>query len=809
MIIVIVTLLLVLVLLLFIIWFLFSHYKKRGAITRALNMTLFLIRLPREFPKEGQQQKQDKELIGVMEQLLSSFTSLHSKGWNKFSYGEPYLALELAVHHIGEEIHFYFAVPKTHEGLVEKQIHGFYPTAEITKVKDYNIFNPQGETSGSHFTVGSSPVLPFKTYQKLETDPLGEILTSMSKLEEEGEGAALQILIKPSHNSGLKSLASKVSKELQKGSDFSEALRKSSKGKTQEFIEAANPSTTSSKQEKLEEKPKVVTPYHEETVKAIIQKSSRPLFDVNIRALASANAEARAEQILQDLENVFVQFSAPDLNSLKPIRAKKRKLQKLIFNFSFRLFDDKQNIYLSTEELASIYHFPLPTTAAPRIKLLKSKPAEPPADLPKEGIVLGKNIYRGQEKEVRMQRDDRRRHLYIIGQTGTGKTTFLNNLIKQDILNGEGVCVIDPHGDLIEDVVTSIPQERYEDVIVFNPGDVERPMGLNILEVDSNRPEQKSFVIDDFYKILRMLYKDIPEAFGPIFEKFFKNSLMLLLDDYANEIPTIADVSRVFADKNYRDQKLSRETNPEISRFWQFEAEKMTGEWALPNMSGYITSKFTAFLMNDYIRPIITQKHSSFNFREIMDNKKILLVNLSKGLIGDLNANLLGLIIVSKLLVAAFSRVDTPQEQRPDFNLYIDEFHNFTTDSIATILSEARKYRLNLIIAHQFIKQLQENIRDAVFGNVGSMVVFRIGADDAEYMKNQFEPVFSPQDLMNIDNFNAYVKLLINNQTSRPFNIQILPPSVGDTAIAKYVKELSRLKYGRPRTEVEEEFRRR
>src|SRR3989344_5821036 len=785
------------IILTFIVWFLFSRYKSRGVITRALNMTLFLVRLPREFPKEGQQQKQDKELIGVMEQLLSSFTSLHSKGWNKFSYGEPYLGLELAVHHIGEEIHFYFAAPKAHEGLIEKQIHGFYPTAEITKVKDYNIFGPQGITAGSHFNVGNSPVLPFKTYQKLETDPLGEILTSMSKLEEEGEGAALQILIKPSHNSGLKSLALKVSKEMQKGSDFSEALRKSSKSKTQEFIEFANPSTSSSPQEKPEEKPKVVTPYHEETVKALIQKSSRPLFDVNIRALASANTKDRAEQILQDLENVFVQFSSPDLNSLKPIRAKKRKLQKLIFNFSFRLFDEKQNIYLSTEELASIYHFPLPTTAAPRVKLLKAKPAEPPADLPKEGIILGKNIYRGQEKEIRMQRDDRRRHLYIIGQTGTGKTSFLGNLIKQDIWNSEGVCVIDPHGDLIEDVLESIPKERVEDVIVFNPADLERPLGLNMLEIDPSKPEQKTFVANEILAIVRSLYKDIPEAFGPMFDQYFKNSILLLLDDYQNEVPTLAEIPKVLSDSAYRKDKLSREKNPLVKNFWELEAEKAGGEASLANMTPYITSKLNPFLANDYVRPIVIQKQNAFNFRDVIDNRKILLVNLSKGRIGDINANLLGLITVGKLLMAAFSRVDIPQEQRNDFNLYIDEFQNFTTDTIAVILSEARKYRLNLIIAHQFIKQLQENIKNSVFGNVGSMVVFRIGAEDAEFMKNQFEPVFSTQDLMNIDNFNAYVKLLINNQTSRPFNIQIIPPQKGYPEMAQYIKELSRQKYSK------------
>lgn len=788
-------------------WILFSQKHTRGSIARALNMSLFLVRIPREFPSE-EQKKQEKELISVTEQLLASFTNIHSKGWNKILYGEPYIALELAVHHIGEEIHFYIAVPKAYEEIIEKQIHGFYPTAEVVKTKDYNIFNPQGASRGSYFVLSNHQILPFRTYQRLETDPLGEILTAMSKLEQEGEGAAVQILIRPSHNTGLRSLASKVAREIQRGYSFKEALARVRKGAVGEIKEVVSPKNEEQKK-KEEQKPMVVTPYHEELVKSIQNKSSKAAFDTNIRILASANSEIRAEQILQDIEGAFVQFSSPDLNSLKSVKPRGKTLEKLIFNFSFRLFDNKHVIYLSTEEIASLYHFPLPTTMAPRVKLLRAKPAEPPPDLPSEGIILGKNIYRGQEKLVRMQKEDRRRHLYIIGQTGTGKSAFLSELIRQDIEAGEGVCVIDPHGDLVELVLRNIPEKRADDVIVFNPGDIKRPLGLNILEIDPSQPQQKSFVIDDFYKILRMIYKDVPEAFGPIFEKFFKNSIMLLLDDYENEIPTISEISRVFADKKYRDEKLSRENNPEIVRFWKFEAEQMSGEWSLPNMSGYITSKFAPFLTNEYVRPIISQQKSAFNFREVMDNKKILLVNLSKGLIGELNANLLGMIIVSKLLVSAFSRVDTPQEQREDFYLYIDEFQNFTTDSIAVILSEARKYKLDLIIAHQFIKQLQENIKNAVFGNVGSMVAFRVGAEDAEFLKNHFEPVFTPQDLINIDNFNAYVKLLINNQTSRPFNIKTMPPKQGDPKIAEKIKEMSRLKYGRDREEVEKEFRER
>ncbi|OGN05083.1 MAG: hypothetical protein A2746_02270 [Candidatus Yanofskybacteria bacterium RIFCSPHIGHO2_01_FULL_44_22] len=429
--------------------------------------------------------------------------------------------------------------------------------------------------------------------------------------------------------------------------------------------------------------------------------------------------------------------------------------------------------------------------------------------MPRQGIVLGKNIFRGQEVQIKMSDEDRRRHLYIIGQTGTGKSTLMKALLRQDIENGQGVCLIDPHGEFAEFALSVIPKERADDVIYFDPGDIARPMGLNMLEIDPAHPEQKTMVIDEMFGIFDKLY-NLKEVGGPMFEKYFKNAVLLLLDDYANEIPVLADVGRVLVNDAYRAEKLSREANPLIKEFWQLEAEKAGGEQSLANIAPYITSKLNAFIFNEFLRPIINQKKSAFNFREAMDSRKILIVNLSKGKIGEINANLLGMIIVGKLMMAALSRIDVLDEKaRSDFYLFMDEFQNFTTDSIAVILSEARKYRLDMIIAHQFIKQLKENIRDAVFGNVGSIVAFRISPDDAEFMKNKFEPVFSPQDLMNIDNLNAYVNLLVNGQTTRPFNIKVETERVfgaGSAETAQAVKELSYAKYSRPREEVEKEL---
>jgi len=400
------------------------------------------------------------------------------------------------------------------------------------------------------------------------------------------------------------------------------------------------------------------------------------------------------------------------MNGFKINKIKSKALDKLLFNFSFRVFDSDKSILLSSEEITSLYHFPMATTLAPKVKFLKSKPAEPPANLPQSGIGLGINIFRGKETLVRMADKDRSRHLYVIGQTGTGKSVFMESLIHQDMAKGKGVCVIDPHGEFAEFVLSVVPKERIDDVIYFDPGDTARPMGLNMLEIDPSHPEQKSMVIDELFGIFDKLY-DLKQTGGPMFEKYFKNAAYLLLDDYTNEIPVLADISRVLVDDEYRADKLKRETNPLIKQFWQLEAEKAGGDQSLANMAPYISSKITSFVYNEFLRPIINQQISAFNFRRAMDEGKILIVNLSKGKIGDLNANLLGMIIIGKLLMAALSRVDISDESsRRDFYLYIDEFQNFTTDSIGIILSEARKYHLNLIIAHQFIKQLKENIRE-------------------------------------------------------------------------------------------------
>ncbi|OGD31935.1 hypothetical protein A3C91_00540 [Candidatus Azambacteria bacterium RIFCSPHIGHO2_02_FULL_52_12] len=427
--------------------------------------------------------------------------------------------------------------------------------------------------------------------------------------------------------------------------------------------------------------------------------------------------------------------------------------------------------------------------------------------MPAEGLVIGTNAYRGEEKEVRMGEEDRRRHLYIVGQTGTGKSVSMKNMIAQDIERGAGVCLIDPHGDAVEDVLAKIPKHRADDVIVFNPADLERPFGLNMLEYDPQFPEQKSFIVNEMIGIFDKLY-DLKATGGPMFEQYMRNALGLIMSDPESG-STLLEVPRVFSDPAFRKLKLSRVSDPVTKAFWEKEAEKAGGEASLANITPYITSKFNTFIANEFVRPIIAQEKSSINFRDVMDTQKILLVNLAKGKIGEINSNLLGMIITGKILMAALARTDVAESERADFYFYIDEFQNFATDSISVILSEARKYRLSLTIAHQFISQLKESIKNAVFGNVGSMMIFRTGVDDAEFLQKQLEPEFNANDIINLDNLNCYAKLLVNGQAVRPFNVKVDIPPAGNAEVAAILKELSRLKYGRDRRQIEMEIQER
>lgn len=784
----------------FLVQYIKQGYNKKdvnlsGMEFRGVDMTLFEVVLPEDSNKESQN-KSLKELISGMEQFLSGMLSVVTKDESK-DYSQNYIVLEIANSNGSDQFVFYVAVPNIHKDLLERQIISIFHNAHLTEVtSDYNIFNEEGVSLGSTLESSNNPVYPFKTYETFDHDPMNVILNSFSKIEKNGEGAGIQIIFYPRSEYFNKRYAYAV-EQIEKGIPTKEAVYlpesiAGDMGKTLKSLFKSSPKPDAEK--KLMDT---------EAINKIKQKMSSVIVATNIRLIASAQNQLDAERILQGLESSFNQFNDPASSGLKAKRLAKSALNKMFRNYSFRSYDANELLPLNLREIASIVHFQNQgLSPTPQLKQSQSISAPAPAEIGTSGTLLGVNDYRNTETSVYMQDEDRLRHLYVIGQTGTGKTTLLKNMIIQDIANGSGACFIDPHGSDVLDILSNIPEERYKDVVYFDPSYTERPMALNMLEYDRSYPEQKTFVVNELFSIFQKLYGGVPESLGPMFEQYFRNATMLVIEDPDTGC-TLLDVSRVMTNKEFRQMKLSHCKNPIVYQFWTEVAEKAGGEASLANIVPYITSKFDVFLANDIMRPIIAQEKSSFDFRKIMDDKKILLVNLSKGRLGDINANLIGLILVGKILMAALSRVDVIGQAFPPFYLYIDEFQNITTNSISTILSEARKYKLSLNIAHQFIAQLQEEIRDAVFGNVGSIASFRVGAEDAEYLEKQYSPVFTAKDIMNIDNYNAYMKMLVSGKPVKAFNIKIPPSRRGNPDVVEKLKQMSYEKYGGNRSEIE------
>ena len=421
---------------------------------------------------------------------------------------------------------------------------------------------------------------------------------------------------------------------------------------------------------------------------------------------------------------------------------------------------------LNSEELATLFHFPNRQITTPHIHWLHSKTAPAPAEIPEEGLYLGKSIYRGVTREIAIGDDDRRRHMFIIGATGTGKTELLKSMIMQDINSGRGICFMDPHGDAVEDILKLIPPERAEDVIYFRPSDTERPMGLNLMEAKTE--DEKHFVASSIINMMYKLFDPYKTGIvGPRFEHAVRNAMLTIMSEPG---ATFVELMRVLTDARYVQELLPKVTDPIIRRYWTDQIAQ-TSDFHKSEVLDYITSKFGRFVTNKMIRNIIGQSQSSFSFRDVMDNGKILLINLAKGELGEENSNFLGLILVPRILMAAMSRSDTPEDKRRDFYLYVDEFQNFATPDFAVILSEARKYKLNLTVANQFIGQMEEEVKNAVFGNVGTKISFRVGVTDANYLQHEFAPTFGEDDLLNVERFHAYVKTIVNNQPQPPFSL--------------------------------------
>lgn len=775
----------------------------------SFDQVVYLVTVPKYTGKDDvMDQNKIREQIAVAETMYAALGGQKAeKGIFSWWRGrQDHFAFEIVA--TDGLISFYVVAPKKSRHFLEQQILAQYPNALLEEVVDYNIFKPHGVTVGAELTFAKSHILPIKTYTTAESDPLLALTNAMSKLTDE-DGAAIQFVVRSAPKKWRK-LSRRVVKLLHEGKSRDEAFSKASGnfvGKIFKYfvdvVTEPHKNTVEPDKEKADKIHKL-SALEEEMAKAIEEKSSKAGLEATIRVIVCGVTKTDADRQLNNIIDSFSQYNFYQFGNNFKVN-KPRNSESITADFIYRHFNPRSNVVVNTAELASLYHFPLSTTDTPNIRWLRARQAAPPEKLPAEGIELGVNVYRGEKKVVRFGVSDRRRHAYVIGTTGSGKSTLLEEMAKQDIMNGEGVCYVDPHGSSVENILECIPKHRIDDVIYFDPSDVERPIGLNMLEADTEA--EMDFVTQEMIAIFYKLVTD-PSMIGPMFEHNMRNAMFTLMMDKQNP-GTIAEIPRIFTDTEFQKYKVSKVTDPIVKEFWEKEMAK-TSDYHKSEMLGYLISKVGRFVENAMMRNIIGQPRSGFNLREVMDNKKILLVNLSKGKIGEINSNLLGLIIVSKLQMAALSRADAHGGSFPDFYLYIDEFQNFITDSIATILSEARKYKLDLTMAHQYMGQLVKNndtaIRDAVLGNVGTMITFRIGVEDAEILAKQYDPVFGEYDLINIDKFRAHIKLLIDNTVSRPFNIHAHGPTYGNPEVAKKLKQLSRLKYGRPRAEVESDI---
>jgi hypothetical protein len=746
--------------------------------------------------------KDFREQISIMEQLLASLKSLYSSTFSGWLFGQDYISLEYVAHK--QEIYFYIVVPKRTKLLVEKQILGFYPDALIEETEEVNIFEWREVVRGEIMKLKKAYDYPIRTYPKLESDAMNGILSAFSKFGED-ESWVIQILLRPVDDDWQEKIKKRIRKTEQKHK-WSHHLSWNPLYWvsllfdlfTRDKIDNTPDTSDDKEDEPLDE---------DGLMKEKVKKTG---YATSIRIITTGNDEVGVYTELQNLISAFSQFASPAYNKFKPV--KRKSLFILIRHYIFRQFAWWQRSpILNSEELATLFHFPHSKyNKQPEIRWQRFKLVKAPTNIAKEGLYIGDNIFRGEKKPIFVKNEDRFRHFYVIGQTGTGKSSILSVMLRQDLRNHRGIAVLDPHGDLVKDTLAFVPKDRADDLVVFDPSDLARPMWLNMLEASNE--DEKQMIVGDATNIMIKLFWN--EIFWPRIQDYFRNGCITLMD--YPQGGAITDLIRLFTDENFQRERRTTLKNPVVRTWWDYTYAKM-GEREKGEIIPYFAAKFGQFITNTMMRNIVGQTKSAFDVTDIMNNEKILLATLSKWVIGDLNSNLLGLILVSKIQIAAMRRQNMAKEERKDFFLYIDEFQNYVTDSIESILSEARKYRLGLVIAHQYLGQLQKsdaltksnlNLKDAIFGNVGSIMSYKIGPEDAEMMSKQFAPIYSEQDFINMDKFKAALQLSVDGQPTPGFSLSVPLPwlETGDPKTGAALRELSRLKYGREREFVEKEI---
>ena len=771
---------------------------------RGLKMVPFLIHLPppSDDIDSGGRDERDitDEALSQAQVMYNIIASTATKGFKTKVYGQRHIAFEI----IASKglVHYYVAVPHVLIDVVQQAVSAAYPAARLEEVEEHNLFSKTGKISGTiggEFTLKKQFAYPIATYQESKRDAMRALLNALSAAGRD-DGVGIQVLFRPAPDGWEKNaqfVANKIRKDKGKkssGGGLSGAIA------PKDILEALW-KAPEAKEVKPEDKQ--LTSMEQATVDAIDEKTRHPGYEVLIRVVASSNMSARAQGLMKNVVASFALFDAPGKNGFK--FATTKNVEQFVTSFIFRFFpqDIRSNI-LNSVEMATLFHLPdqknIPTS---QVQRQATKQVDGPHQVLDEGFLLGYNVFRGVKKEIRLATNDRRRHTYIIGQTGTGKSKLLENLALQDMLDGKGFAFIDPHGDSAEALMGMVPKERVEDVIYFNPGDMANPVGLNLFEFDT--PDQRDFLVQEAIAMLYRLYDPGHTGIiGPRYEHWFRNAALTIMSDPGGS--SFIDIPQVFNDGEFAKEKLKYVTDQTVLDFWNKEMAQ-TSDYHKSEVLGWFVSKFGAFLSNEMMRNIIGQTKSGFNLRDIMDNKKILLVNLSKGKTGELNSQLLGMIFVMKFQAAAMGRADVPEDQREDFALYVDEFQNFATDSFESILSEARKYRLNLILANQFMTQLTDKIREAIIGHVGTVISGRIGTTDAELMVKRFAPAFDAEDLTRLPNYETIASVMINNVPSAPFSMSLIPPlGTPNPQLADALKRLSAAKFGRARQDAEREI---
>ena len=767
---------------------------------RGLKMVPMLIHLPPSSDDIdlGARDQRDvaEEAISQAQVMYNIVSSTATKGFKSKLYGQRHFAFEIIA--TKGLIHYYVVVPLVLADVVKQAVIAAYPTARLEECEEHNIFSEVGKLSGTiggELTLKKEYSYPIATYQDSKRDAMQALLNVMSSLSRE-DGAAVQVLLRPASDKWVKTSLARTAKIRKDKTNGTGAGLVSMKD-----IAGALWKPPENKEKQPEEKQ--LSTLEQATVDSIEDKTRHPGYEVLVRVIASSNTAARSQTILKNIVAVFSLFDAPGKNGFK--FAVSKNVEQFVTSFIFRFFPQEVSTnILNSVELATIFHFPDQRhTQTTQLQRQMSKQVDGPNQMPEKGLLLGYNLFRGVKKEIRLGDVDRRRHVYIIGQTGTGKSGLLENLALQDMLDGKGFAFVDPHGDSAERLLGMVPKERVEDVIYFSPGDMERPIGLNLFEFDTQ--EQKDFLIQEAIAMLYRLYDPGHTGIiGPRYEHWFRNGALTIMADPAGT--SFIDIPQVFNDDAFAKSKLKYVKDQTVLDFWNKEMAQ-TSDYHKSEVLGWFVSKFGAFLSNEMMRNILGQTKSGFNLRDIMDNKKILLVNLSKGKTGELNSQLLGMIFVMKFQAAAMGRADMPEDQREDFSLYVDEFQNFATESFESILSEARKYRLNLILANQFMTQLTDKIREAIIGNVGTVVSGRIGTTDAELMVKKFSPTFTAEDLTKLPNFEAVSSVMVNNVPSTPFSMALIPPlGKPNPQLADALKRLSSAKFGKPRAQVEQDI---